>query len=93
MLILNNAIQLLTINLIIVLWQCIRLLSKAGDIAANHATNVKPGDQAHQAANQVLRRISRRTWKPGTPCHEICHSGISISFIGFHRPLRHSFCY
>ena len=36
----------------------------------------------HQA-HQALRRISRRTWQPGTPCHEIRHSGIFISLMEY----------
>ena len=58
------------------------LFSKAGDFAADHASDGAPGATAHHAAHQALRQISRRTWRPGTPCHEIRHAGISISFMG-----------
>ena len=59
------------------------LLSKAGDFATDNALGGAPGDQAHQTAHQALRQINRHTWRPGTPCHEIRHAGISISFMGF----------
>ena len=82
-LILNSAIQLWTIDFIIVWLQCFRLLSKAGDFAADQASGGAPGAQAHQAAHQALKRISRRTWRPGTSSHEIRHAGIFISLMGF----------
>ena len=55
------------------------LLFKADNFAADHASGGAPGAQAHQA----LRRIRRRTWRPETPCHEIRHAKIAISFLGF----------
>ena len=72
-----------TIDSIIFWWQCLRLLSKAGDFATEYALGRAPGAQAHQTANQALRQISRRTWRFRTLFHKIRHAGISISFMGF----------
>ena len=49
------SIQLWTIDSIIVWWQCLKLLSKAGYFAADQASGGAPGYQAHQAALQALR--------------------------------------